>query len=230
MSSFLSKLRTTILGSAHDLLDKAIDLNSPSAVRQYVRDLEDALDRLKTEAAVQAGQLRTLEREITELGSKIDTGKATIVKLNAAGHTDLARAKATEVVRWQQVLLQKQQALETQRKMSADLDSSVQALDAKHTELVFQLRHLESLDRDSKASEASARALQAAGRLTNTGDSISVDDVTSRMVARNDVAHEKLRRAMGDIQTADADADTTAAVDDLMESLKPKETVGKPNA
>src|SRR6266481_1935672 len=40
MSGFLAKLRVVTLGSVHDLLDRAIDLNSPSVIRQYTRDLE----------------------------------------------------------------------------------------------------------------------------------------------------------------------------------------------
>ena len=71
MSGFLQKLRIVTLGAAHDLLDREIDMNSPSALRQYVRDLEDAIGKMNSELAVQEGGVRTLNREYGDLGHKI---------------------------------------------------------------------------------------------------------------------------------------------------------------
>src|SRR5258708_40052018 len=99
MSGFIAKLRVVTLGTVHDLLDKAIDLNSPSVIRQYTRDLEDALDRMKQEAVNQAGTVRTLQREKVELGDRIKTTEATIQRLVQQGHEDLARPKAADLVR-----------------------------------------------------------------------------------------------------------------------------------
>jgi phage shock protein A len=220
MTSFVNKLRVVTLGTVHDLLDKAIDLNSPSALRQYTRDLEDALDKMRNEAAIQAGQIRTMERERDDLTAKIETSKVTIVKLRETGHEDLARIKATEVVRMQTQVGQLTSNLANQRVASAQLDSAVTKLDGKHADIVSRIRDLERMDRDTKAKEQTAQALSAAGRLVGTGADLSVDDIQQRMQARNDVATEKFNRAMGDVKVED-DPETTAAVDDLLNELKP---------
>lgn len=221
MTSFISKIRTVTLGTVHDLLDKAIDLNSPSALRQYTRDLEDALDRMRNEAAIQAGQVRTLDREIGDLTSKVALGKATIVKLQETRHDDLARIKATEVVRMQSQLDEAKRNIAAQGAASTQLDTAVRLVEAKHTEMVAQVRRLESMDRDTKAKEQTAQALSAAGRLVSGGSDISIDDVQQRMAARNDVATEKFNRAMGDVKVTE-DADTTADVDALLKELAPE--------
>jgi phage shock protein A len=220
MSTFMQKLRVVTLGSVNDLLNKAIDMNSPSVLRQYVRDLEDALDRMKDEAAIEAGGIRTLERESQDLQTKIDVGKKTIVQLQQAGHDDLARIKATEIVQLQQQYTSHQNMLVTQRQSSSSIDQSISKLELRHSSMVSKLQELTRLDMDTKAKEHTAMAMAAAGRLANTGADISVDDVEQKMRARNDVATEKFNRAMGDIQFQE-DPETTAAVDDLLGSLKP---------
>lgn len=220
MSSFIEKLRVVTLGNINDLLNKAIDLNSPSALRQYVRDLEDALDRMKTEAAVQAGQIRTMERQSQELQSKIELGKKTIVQLQQAQHQDLARIKATETVQYQKQYDDLQKQLVTQRQTSTSIDKAVMQLDQRHNTMVFKLQELSRLDMDTKAKEHAAAALSAAGRLANSGADVSVDDIQERMQARNDIATEKFNRSAGDMQYKE-DPDTTAAVDELLGSLTP---------
>jgi len=221
--SFLAKLRVITLGSINDLLDKAIDLNSPSAIRQYTRDLEDALDRMKNEAAVQAGTVRTLQREKTELDSHIKTTEATIQHLVQAGHEDLARPKAADLVRMRAHFAQADGNIATAQKSSHDIDVAVSNLEAKHAEMVDHVRELERLDRDTKARNAAATTLTAAGRLVKTGADISVDDVESRMRANNDVAQERFTRAIGD-SAVQENPETTAAVDDVLAEFKKKET------
>lgn len=222
MSTFVAKLRAVTLGTVHDLLDKAIDMNSPSVLRQYVRDLEDAQDKLSTLAAEQAGGVRTYVREISELDAKIDVGKKTITKLLATGHPDLAKIKGSEVLALQDQRKDKAAALDAQRTTSQRLDEAVSKLNGKHATMVVQLRQLESLDRDTKAKEQAGRTLQMAGRLVSGGADVSVDDISSKMRARNDVASEKFSRAMGDV-TVPENPEENAAVDDLLKELAPQE-------
>jgi phage shock protein A len=219
MTGFLQKVRLITLGNVHDLLDKTIDLNSPSALREEVRELEAALDYMRVEAATQCGQVRTLTREKADLESRIETTKATAKKLVDAGHADLARTKAADILRMQVDLQRTTENLDTQTKTSAQIDIAVRNIDVKHTEMVSRIRTLERLDRDSKAKEATAKALSAAGRLVAGGADLSVDDIESKMRARNDVASAKLDRAMGDVQEA-PDPEHEEKIDDLLNSLK----------
>lgn len=222
MTSFLNKLRVVTLGAAHDLLDKQIDLNSPSALRQYTRDLEDALDKMRNEAAVQAGQVRTMIREQGDLEHRIESSKIATTNLLKQGNKDGARVKAAEVVHMTAQLGSTVNALEAQKIASQNTDAAVAQLEAKHTDMVGRVRELERLDRDTKIKEQSAAAMQSASSLVQGGADISVDDIESKMRARNDVASEKFDRAIGSVKVEE-DPNTSAQVDDLLNSLQPKD-------
>ncbi len=220
----LAKIRIVALGSAHDLLDKAIDLNSPSALRQYVRDLEDALDKLRNEAAVQAGQVRTMTRELGDLQHNIET-ETELVKRILAGTSPnkdtIARTKGTAIVGWQKEIPQRQQELEDQKKAATAIDEAVAKLDAKHTQMVQRVRELERIDRQTKAKESAASALSSSGGLVSGGVDISIDSVEQKMRARKDVADEKFDRAMGTV-AVEEDPTQQADVDDFLNNLKNK--------
>jgi phage shock protein A len=221
MAGILQKIRTLTLGATNDLLDKSIDMNSPTMLRQYVRDLEDGLNKLETEAAAQAGAVRTTQRESDDLQHQIDTSTESIKKLLAGDDKAqaIARTKAQTVVLLKQQLVQKQATLASQKDASTKMDAGLEQLRAKHQAMVTRVRELESMDRETKGKEQAASALNAAGRLIEGGADISVDDLQSKMRARNDVANEKFERAMGRV-TPQADPETDSQVDDFLASLK----------
>lgn len=221
MTSFIHKLRTITLGSVHDLLDKAIDTNSPSALRQYARDLEDALDRMKNEAAVQGGTVRTLAREKAELEVKYAATTTKITKIlggSDQNKNELARAEGAIAVQTKRQIESIAIDLEKQKEASTNLDLAVTKLDSKKTEMVSKIRELERLDRTTKAKESSAEAIAAAGGLMDNGGDISIDSIEQKMRARGDVADEKFDRAMGSVHQ-DENPDTAADVDELLASL-----------
>ena len=221
MTGLIAKIRIVALGAAHDLLDKTIDLNSPSAIRQYVRDMETALDKLRGEAAIQAGQVRTMNRELGDLKHNIETETELVKKIlaNPTPNNDLARKKGAQIVEWQKEVPTREQELEDQKKASVAIDDAVAKLDAKHTQMVQRVRELERIDRQSKAKEQAASSLQAAGKLVSDGSGISIDSIEEKMRARNDVASEKFDRAMGSVAIED-DPTKEADVDDFLNSLK----------
>lgn len=196
--SFLQKLRAVSLGLAHDLLDRAVDMNSPSMIRQFVRDLEDALGKMNSEVAVQNGQTRTMKRERDDLAHIIETDKA-VAKSLLTSQPDKARSKAELVVTNQNRLAQMDADILNQKKTADDLASAVEKLQAKHDQMLTRVRELERIDRDSKTKEATAEALNNAGSLAGSVSSQSVDDVEDRMRRRNDVAGAKFDQAMATI-------------------------------
>lgn len=220
MASFIQKLRVAVLGAANDLLDKTIDMNSPSVVKQYVRDLETAEDKLTLEAATAAGSVRTLKRESDDTQHAVDTGKARITQLQTKGFTDAARTEASKVVTLQNQLNGYPTRIAQAEQTSANIDKALLAIQSKHNLMLEQVRRLTQMDLDTKAKTQAATALRAAGKLVNAGADISVDDIGTRMAANNDVATEKLNRAMGGIDTTQ-DPLHESAVDDLLNSLAP---------
>lgn len=227
MTGIFSKLRVIALGDIHSLLDKAIDMNSVPVLEQYVRDIETALDQLRNQAAVQAGGIRTLDREIGDIQHNIETQTDLVKKIMAGTSPNketLARAKGTQIVQWQKDLPERQAQLELQRKNSAQIDSAVAALDLKHTTMVNQVRNLRRMDATTKAQEHAAASLNQAGHLVSGANGVNVDDLQHKMQERSDVANEKFTRAMGSVAVAE-DPTQQAEVDDFLASLTPEKDV-----
>lgn len=224
MTGLLAKLRIATLGNAHDLLDKVIDLNSPSALRQYVRDLEDSQTKLASELAVQRGTLVTLTREQKTLESEITSLKSIVTTLLKDPKNEaLARTKAERIRAAQIEVTDKVQEVTDQANDVKQMSEALATLDSKHTEMLNQLHHLEHMDRTTKAKEQAAGAIKGAGSLIQGGADISVDDIAKKMQARADIADAKFDQAMNGIKT-EPDPIKDAAVDDILSSLRPAET------
>jgi len=216
-----SKVRTIALGNAHDILDRVIDANSPSALRQYVRDLETAIAELQTEAASQDAYLRTMTREESDLDSKIALAKSTVAQLlkstdpSAPG---LARNKAQVIVTDQKTLDGMVASMANQKKTVESTNSALAQLKTKHDVVVSRVHELERLDRITKAKEHTAAAIKNAGSILGSVDSAGIDDVQQKMLRRNDMANSKFDAAMGSIATAPEE--NSEDVDALLASLK----------
>ena len=214
---FLQKLRIVTLGAANDLLDKAVDMNSPSALRQYVRDLEDAIGKMNSELAVQEGGLRSLKREYGDLGAKIASEKNNI-KTMMATNPDGARARAAIVLEEQKHFDNMGNDINNQQAVIDQLQKSSENLQAKHDLMVSRVRELERLDRDTKTKQAAAHANDAANAILGLDSSKSIDDVEDRMRRQNDVASAAFDRSMA--AGAKPDETNSADVDALLASLK----------
>jgi hypothetical protein len=97
------------------------------------------------------------------------------------------------------------------------LTLAVTRLNAKHDQMVSRVRELERIDRDSKAKESTASALNAAGSILGGVGSQSVDDLEDRMRRRNDVASAKFDQSMA---TIPEDTSNKEEVDAMLASLK----------
>jgi phage shock protein A len=221
MAGLLEKVRIGVLAQAHNLLDKLIDLNSPQAVKQYIRDLEDSINGIENDAAEAAGHVTTTDREIHRLTGQIDSYDHAIDAIlgsNDPSANDKARELQVKLNGFKQQFEAKQTELATAKETSDALSHSLSALRSKHQSMVQQLTTLESMDRAAKDKERAARALQQAAKISSIGSDISVDDLASRIQARHDVADEKLKRALAsvddtlgkDVALTQADADIAA--------------------
>lgn len=220
--SFFQKVRAVTLGAAHDLLDKTIDMNSPSAVRQYARDVEAAVHQMENESAIQSGQVRTTTREKAELDNRIATDKKTIEHLLAAGTEsgkNLAKVKASLVLQNQKHSDELAQTIAGQQDTADKIAASVTALQAKYQQVVAQVHELEQMDRDTKAKESANSAIQAAGSILATGNSVSVDDLKGRMQRRNDVASSRFDQSMASMPAPEEA--NSEDVEALLASLTP---------
>lgn len=203
MASLWNKLRTLTLGNLHALLDKAIDLNSIAAVKQHIRDLEEAKDELGESVAVAKARVVTLGNQRNALKVQIDTTNENIdlVLTDADESNDhLAEPLEQRLMGYEEQMSTLAGELETAEKTHKALAEASVRLTGKHREMLSALRRLEALDRSTRAKEQAASALKQAGAAGSSADAVSVDNVTQRLEERAAVADAKFDSAMGTFQ------------------------------
>src|SRR5258708_33392209 len=121
MAGLLEKVRIGLLAQAHSVLDKLIDLNSPQAVREYIRELERSIEGIENDAAEAAGHVTTTDREAHRLMGQIesyDHAIDAILSGNAPASTDQAREPQVQLNGVQQQLGAEQTELAGGKEMS----------------------------------------------------------------------------------------------------------------
>lgn len=219
MSSLFGQLKTLIAGTSHDLLDKAIDMNSLTMLRQYARDLESQVETLNGESATAAGQVRTLNREKDSLNNSIANTLAAGTRLknsDVPNKDALLQSKASEVVTLRQSLTTKQQEIDTATAASSQLDLVLGKVRGKSQEINARIRTLESMDTTAKAKAHAADVIGKTSTLLGNAGTASIDDIAAKIQARSDVSDVKLERAVGEFTAANPDTTDPVAVNDVM--------------
>jgi phage shock protein A len=212
------KLTTLAKATSHDLLDKAIDWNSPSMLRQFARDLESETERLSNEAATQAGLCRSYERQLTEYNSRLDQQVNLGKTAKANNNATAMAAAAQQILILRPQITQKEQDVAAQRAASAQIDVAVSKLKAKSQEVNARVHSLESLDSSSKVKASAAAALGNASKVLQVGGSIDVDNIEEHIRTQNDINSTKLDRALGEFDNV-APGPDQGALDSVMASF-----------
>jgi phage shock protein A len=202
MAGLFQKARIAALSSAHALMDKIIDMNSVGAVKQYVRDLENALEDLEDAAATAAGHLRTVQRDSIQLQSQIKELNQNIdfiLSDNNPANDHLAKPLEARLIGFEQRISTKNEEIESGQKTSQALNEAVSTLQARYQAMVEQLQRLEAMDIAAKAKENAVEAMRNVGRITSAGGNVSVDAIADRIQRRADVADAKFEQAMGEM-------------------------------
>jgi phage shock protein A len=199
MAGLIEKARIATLAAAHSLMDKVIDLNSIGAVKQYVRDLEGALEDLEDASAAAAGHLRTLQRDTEQMRYQIKELNHFILSDNKPENDYLATPLEARLIGLEQTVGTKDQEIAAGQKTSQALVEAVSVLRTKHQSMVQQIQRLEAMDAAARAKENAANAIRQAGKITSTGTNVSIDAVADRIQRRSDVADARFERAMGEM-------------------------------
>ena len=153
MATVGQKIRTLVLSNLHELLDKTIDLNSTGAIKQHIRDLETARDKITDEAAIAKGRVLTLQAEIRDLDVQISTTNENIelfIKDGDPSNDHLAETLEARLIGYEKKLADKKEALSAEMTTSSALEDASGRLRAKHAEMVEALRKLESIERTTQ--------------------------------------------------------------------------------
>ena len=210
MASLFSKIRIVTLGNLHEFLDALVDLNSPAAVKQYIRDLEDAITQIEHSADTTDGALRTVKDDLAGAQKVVETLDPDIEALLGDDNPsndhlalplqvklDAAEARVTELAG------RKAQTQEVLNK----LNEAISRLNAKHADMVAQLGSIQSMVEAGKGMDAAAKAVTAAGAMSV--DAPSVDNLARRVKEKYNNQGAAFDRAMGKLN---ASTENTAAV------------------
>jgi phage shock protein A len=202
MAGLFQKARIAALSTAHALMDKVVDLNSIGAVKQYVRDLENALEDLEDASAAATGHLRTVQRDsdqlryqITELNRNIDF----ILTDNKPENDNLATPLEARLIGLEQRAGTKVEEINTGTKTAQALSEAVTTLRTRYSTMVEQVQRLEAMDKATKAKENAVQAIKQAGQIAGAGSDVSIDAVADRIQRRADVADARFERALGEM-------------------------------
>lgn len=198
MAGLFDKLRTTVLAAAHGLIDKSIDLNSIEVVRQHVRDLETAIGEGKGSYAAAVGYVRSLEREVAELETRISTTNNNIDLLLNDGDpsNDESAVKLEEdLVGLEETMAVKREELQSARQTAGEFAEVLDAMKARHRDMLQRVQQLAALERQAKTKTQAAAAITRASRAMGGGVDASVDDVEARIRRRADEADVLLEQA-----------------------------------
>jgi phage shock protein A len=213
MAGLFEKARIAALSAAHALLDKVVDLNSIGAVKQYVRDLEAALEDLEDAAAAASGHVKTVKRDAEQIKSQIKELNQNIdfiLSDNKPENDHLATPMEARLIGLEQRLSTKDEEITTGQKTAQALAEATSTLRTRYQNMVQQVQRLEAMDRATKAKESAVSAIRQAGKITSAGGDVSIDAVADRIQRRADVADAKFEQVFGDMNS-DIDKDVVIA-------------------
>jgi phage shock protein A len=211
MAGIGEKLRIGFLAELHELVDRAIDYNSPQVLRQYIREVEGRLEELDDIIAQYSGGLRTLRREFEEVEDRVSELDSNIDDLL----TDEDTTNDNLAVRWQMrldTLTKRREEVKNEitvrEQALAALESTRTSMEARKNSMISQLDSVEALHRAKQSKEHAAETIEMANRISGSVGEVSVDNVVRNMQKDADIAEERLSRAMA--QTSENNVENEA--------------------
>jgi hypothetical protein len=215
MASIIEKVTLFLKSNVHDLLDKAIDWNSMGAVRQHVRDLQEAKDKVRNEAAVAKSRLAGEEKQVEHFATCISKCQKEIDLVLTDGddsNDDLAVDIQKKLGKFTEQLEAKKTDALLAKQTADALGKASNALNSRFEEAVGNLRKLENLERTSKAKSDAAKAIKSANDIAAaaSGGAAGFDSAESRLRDKAAVADAEFDDAMS--QNASSSNDDIATI------------------
>jgi len=187
MASLLEKVQTLIAANLHAMVDSALKANSLAVFDQYVREVEDNLERLKEAEFTVGGELKTLRRRKTDQEQKTAELDRNIDIFLREGKEDLALAAQSRLNSVSRLLQNYEEMLQRQESESQSLKDARLKLEAKLTTVRQEREELRALLDLARSKELTAKAIKSLDDLMGAGDA-DITRVAEGIRARLDVA------------------------------------------
>jgi phage shock protein A len=194
-----------IKANLHYLVDQALKQNSLAVVDQYIREVEDNLDKLEDAAATVGGQVKTLKRKFDEFQAKADELDRNIDILLQEGREELAVAAQSKLNSTQRLADNYREQHERQKAEYEKLLDAKLKLEAKLTTIKQEREELQALLDLAKAKELTAKAISSLDDLVGAGDddigriAESIRTRLDKAAARGEMAATRLDAQMDEV-------------------------------
>jgi len=205
MASLLDKVATLIKANLHYLVDQALKQNSLAVIDQYIREVEDNLDKLEDAAATVGGQVKTLKRKFDEFQAKAEELDHNIDILLQEGREELAVAAQSKLNSTQRLADNYQEQHERQKAEYEKLLDAKLKLEAKLTTIKQEREELQALLDLARAKELTAKAISSLDDLVGAGDddigriAESIRTRLDKAAARGEMAATRLDAQMDEV-------------------------------
>ena len=205
MASLLDKVATLIKANLHYLVDQALKQNSLAVIDQYIREVEDNLDKLEDAAATVGGQVKTLKRKFDEFQAKAEELDRNIDILLQEGREELAVAAQSKLNSTQRLADDYREQHERQKAEYEKLLEAKLKLEAKLTTIKQEREELQALLDLARAKELTAKAISSLDDLVGAGDddigrmAESIRTRLDKAAARGEMAATRLDAQMDEV-------------------------------
>ena len=205
MASLLDKVATLIKANLHYLVDQALKQNSLAVIDQYIREVEENLDKLEDAAATVGGQVKTLKRKFDEFQAKADELDRNIDILLQEGREELAVAAQSKLNSTQRLADNYGEQHERQKAEYEKLLDAKLKLEAKLTTIKQEREELQALLDLARAKELTAKAISSLDDLVGAGDddigrlAESISTRLDKASARGEMAATRLDAQMDEV-------------------------------
>jgi len=205
MASLLDKVATLIKANLHYLVDQALKQNSLAVIDQYIREVENNLDKLEDAAATVGGQVKTLKRKFDEFQAKADELDRNIDILLQEGREELAVAAQSKLNSTQRLADNYGEQHERQKAEYEKLLDAKLKLEAKLTTIKQEREEMQALLDLARAKELTAKAISSLDDLVGAGDddigriAESIRTRLDKAAARGEMAATRLDAQMDEV-------------------------------
>jgi phage shock protein A len=204
MASLLDKVATLIKANLHYLVDQALKQNSLAVIDQYIREVEDNLDKLEDAAATVGGQVKTLKRKFDEFQAKAEELDRNIDILLQEGREELAVAAQSKLNSTQRLADNYREQHERQKAEYEKLLDAKLKLEAKLTEIRQERVELQAKLELAKSKELTHKTVEGVAGVTTADEGLASmrEEVQKRLdkaAAQGEIDASRLDNQMADV-------------------------------
>jgi phage shock protein A len=170
MASLLDKVSTLISANLHYLVDQALQNNSPAVIDQYIRQVESNLADLEDAAAAVGGEVKGIQRRLTDQEQKMAEMDRAIDAFLVEGNESAAVAVQSRYNSAKRLVEAYQEQLARQDEEFKNLLSAKVKLEARLATMKAEREELTALLELAKSKETTVRAIKSLKDLTGSGD------------------------------------------------------------